>query len=40
MEFSTETRAELLYDKDKLLSNGDRWEPILAKRLELDAPYR
>jgi NADH-quinone oxidoreductase subunit I len=40
MEFSTETRAELLYDKNKLLSNGDRWEPILAKRLELDAPYR
>ena len=40
MEFSTETREELLYDKQKLLSNGDRWEPILAKRLELDAPYR
>jgi NADH-quinone oxidoreductase subunit I len=40
MEFSTETRAELLYDKDKLLSNGDRWEPLLARRLELDAPYR
>ena len=40
MEFSTETREELLYDKTKLLSNGDRWEPILAKRLELDAPYR
>jgi NADH-quinone oxidoreductase subunit I len=39
-EFSTETREELLYDKDKLLSNGDRWEPELAKRLELDAPYR
>src|SRR5689334_16932198 len=40
MEFSTETREELLYDKARLLSNGDRWEPILAKRLELDAPYR
>ena len=40
MEFSTETREELLYDKDRLLANGDRWEPILAKRLELDAPYR
>jgi NADH-quinone oxidoreductase subunit I len=39
-EFTTETREELLYDKDKLLSNGDRWEPELAKRLELDAPYR
>jgi NADH-quinone oxidoreductase subunit I len=39
-EFSTETREELLYDKARLLSNGDRWEPLLAKRLELDAPYR
>ena len=40
LEFSTETREELLYDKGKLLANGDRWEPELAKRLELDAPYR
>ena len=39
-EFSVETREELLYDKQRLLSNGDRWEPELAKRLELDAPYR
>jgi NADH-quinone oxidoreductase subunit I len=39
-EFTVETREELLYDKAKLLSNGDRWEPELAKRLELDAPYR
>ena len=40
MEFSTETREELYYDKDRLLANGDRWEAVLAKRLELDAPYR
>ena len=39
-EFSVETREELLYDKARLLANGDRWEPELAKRLELDAPYR
>jgi len=39
-EFSVETREELLYDKQRLLSNGDRWEPEIAKRLELDAPYR
>ncbi|GAA0568323.1 NADH-quinone oxidoreductase subunit NuoI [Caenispirillum bisanense] len=39
-EFATETREELLYDKERLLANGDRWEPELAKRLELDAPYR
>jgi NADH-quinone oxidoreductase subunit I len=40
IEFATETREELMYNKDKLLENGDRWEPELAKRLELDAPYR
>jgi NADH-quinone oxidoreductase subunit I len=40
LEFATETREELLYDKERLLANGDRWEPVLAKRLELDAPYR
>jgi NADH-quinone oxidoreductase subunit I len=39
-EFATETRAELMYDKDKLLANGDRWEPELAARIEADAPYR
>ena len=39
-EFATETREELLYDKEKLLSNGDRWETELAARLEADAPYR
>ena len=39
-EFSTESREELLYDKAKLLANGDRWEREIAKNLELDAPYR
>jgi NADH-quinone oxidoreductase subunit I len=39
-EFATETRAELFYTKEKLLANGDRWEPEIARRLELDAPYR
>ena len=39
-EFAAETREELLYDKDKLLANGDRWEREIAKNLELDAPYR
>ena len=40
LEFATETRAELMYNKDKLLANGDQWETVLAQRLELDAPYR
>ena len=39
-EFSTETREELFYDKDKLLANGERWEAEIARNLELDAPYR
>ena len=39
-EFATETHEELMYDKAKLLSNGDRWETEISKRLQLDAPYR
>jgi len=39
-EFATETREELMYNKHKLLENGDRWESEIARRLELDAPYR
>ena len=39
-EFATETREELLYDKDKLLSNGDRWETEIAERLRINMPYR
>src|SRR5580698_1736957 len=39
-EFATETREELLFDKDRLLANGDRWEREIAKNMELDAPYR
>jgi NADH-quinone oxidoreductase subunit I len=39
-EFATETREELMYNKQKLLDNGDRWEAEIAQNLELDAPYR
>ncbi|MBT4323653.1 MAG: NADH-quinone oxidoreductase subunit I, partial [Rhodobacterales bacterium] len=28
------------YNKNKLLSNGDRWEAEISRNLELDAPYR
>ena len=31
-EYSTETRSELVYDKEKLLSNGDRWEDAILER--------
>jgi NADH dehydrogenase (ubiquinone) Fe-S protein 8 len=39
-EYATETREELLYNKEKLLSNGDKWEPELAAVIRADAPYR
>ena len=39
-EFATETREELLYDKEKLLANGDRWEREIARNIATDAPYR
>ncbi|HEY4548386.1 MAG TPA: NADH-quinone oxidoreductase subunit NuoI [Pedomonas sp.] len=39
-EFSTETREELFYTKERLLANGDRWEREIAQNLAQDAPYR
>ena len=39
-EFATETREELYYDKERLLSNGDRWEEAISKNIELDAKDR
>ena len=39
-EYSAETREELMYDKEKLLSNGERWETELAVRIAKEAPYR
>jgi NADH-quinone oxidoreductase subunit I len=35
-----ETREELLYEKDRLLASGDRWERELAQKTLADAPYR
>ncbi|CAK9212371.1 unnamed protein product [Sphagnum troendelagicum] len=39
-EFSTETHEELLYDKEKLLENGDRWETEIAENLRAESIYR
>jgi len=39
-EFATETHEELLYDKEKLLSNGDKWETQIAKNLISEHLYR
>jgi NADH-quinone oxidoreductase subunit I len=39
-EFATETREELLFNKEKLLANGDRWEREIARNISLDSQYR
>lgn len=39
-EYATETHEELLYNKEKLLANGDRWEAAIAEALAADRKYR
>lgn len=39
-EFSTETHEELLYDKERLLANGDKWEVSIARNLATEHLYR
>ena len=39
-EFVTETHEELLYNKDKLISNGEQWEPAIAANIKADGDYR
>ena len=39
-EFSTETREELYYNKQKLLDNGDKWENALSANIKADLPFR
>ncbi|KAH9137807.1 hypothetical protein LEN26_005556 [Aphanomyces euteiches] len=39
-EFTTETHEELLYDKAKLLANGDKWEYEIAHNLAVEQLYR
>lgn len=40
MEFSTETHEELIYDKAKLLANGDKWEVAVARNIAANSRYR
>ncbi len=35
-EFIGLAHEDLLYTKERLLANGDRWEPVLAANLEAD----
>jgi NADH dehydrogenase (ubiquinone) Fe-S protein 8 len=39
-EYATETREELLYNKEKLLKNGDRWETEISENLFTESLYR
>lgn len=39
-EFSTFTHRELIYNKEKLLTNGDMWEQELAIKLHKDYQYK
>ena len=39
-EYATETHEELLYDKQKLLENGNKWETAVAANLASEIPYR
>ncbi|KAA8492272.1 NADH dehydrogenase ubiquinone iron-sulfur protein 8-A, mitochondrial [Porphyridium purpureum] len=39
-EYATETHEELLYNKEKLLANGDRWESEIAKNIQSESQYR
>ena len=39
-EYATETHEELLYNKEKLLQNGDRWETEIALNIQTESLYR
>ncbi len=39
-EYATETHEELLYNKERLMANGDRWEAEIAANLAADARYK
>ena len=39
-DISEKNKALFIIIKEKLLSNGDRWEQEIAQNLKLDSPYR
>ena len=39
-EYSTFTHDELLYNKEKLLDNGDKWEESIRYNLAVESSYR
>ena len=38
-EFASETREELIYNKKKLLENGDKWEMEISRNLKKESKY-
>tara|TARA_B100001123_G_C15120967_1_gene951334 strand:- start:336 stop:746 length:411 start_codon:yes stop_codon:yes gene_type:complete len=38
-EFASESREELMYNKEKLLDNGDRWEREIASNLNSESKF-
>ena len=39
-EYATESHEELLYDKQKLLENGNKWEATIAANIQSEQVYR
>ena len=39
-EYATESHEELLYDKHKLLENGNKWEATIAANIANEQYYR
>ncbi|OMH82351.1 NADH dehydrogenase [ubiquinone] iron-sulfur protein 8, mitochondrial [Zancudomyces culisetae] len=39
-EYSTESHEELIYNKEKLLENGDKWEIELSRNIRTENRYR
>lgn len=39
-EFSTLSHEELIFNKERLLSNGDRWEIAIEENIKKEAEYR
>ncbi len=39
-EFASDSRKQLMYSKEKLIKNGDRWEGAIQVKLAKDSSYK
>jgi NADH-quinone oxidoreductase subunit I len=39
-EFAAYSHKDLLYNKEKLMQNGNKWEEVLEVKLQKDYPYK